>query len=237
VSGLMPNRSAAARAVSRSSFATTATIHVRRVHLADRLSRSRDGPATLRDMTNPPEPLVPIVHGATNAQQSDPALPPAPVKPTRPGWVLPVIVGLVVLLLAVGGVAAWAITRGGTGPFAGAPATYAPPRDGGRYDTPQALIAELERRGVACTGYDETEGAIGAVFRGSCYIGGQEAVVSIYATSADAQAHPRILAGLSEGIDDVDMVVGLNWTVNCDTPAMAAQLSGVLGGQVVHDPM
>ena len=47
--------------------------------------------------------------------------------------------------------------------------------------------AERESRGVTCTNHGETRGAIGAVHPVSCYIGGQEAVISAYATAADAQ--------------------------------------------------
>jgi hypothetical protein len=34
----------------------------------------------------------------------------------------------------------------------------------------------------------------------SCYIGGQEAVISTYATAADAQAHPQTMAGSLKGM-------------------------------------
>lgn len=36
---------------------------------------------------------------------------PVPTPPRRPGWLVPLVAALVVLVLAAGGVAAWALTR------------------------------------------------------------------------------------------------------------------------------
>ena len=41
---------------------------------------------------------------------------------------------------------------------------------------------------------------------------------------------------LPQGDDDVDMVVGLNWTINCVDAATSAWVAAAVGRQVVHIP-
>ncbi|MEU8158130.1 hypothetical protein AB0B94_31130 [Micromonospora sp. NPDC048986] len=106
-----------------------------------------------------------------------------------------------------------------------------------RYDTPQALVGALETGGINCGGYDPTEGVIGAVARGSCYIGDAEVVVSIYATKADAAGEPAKKHQLLAGVADVVMTVGENWTTSCDTPADCEKIAKVIGGQYTRIPM
>jgi hypothetical protein len=150
----------------------------------------------------------------------DPDTTPAepPLFLSRRGWIIFAIV------LVVGCVLTVAITRY---------LSAQPPSDGGRYATPENLVAAMERDGVVCSGYSTTENPTGAVGRGSCQLDGQETVVSIYATESDAKGEPerknRLLGGLV-----VDMVVGVNWTVSCHDPAAAKRVADAIGGQVVH---
>lgn len=116
-----------------------------------------------------------------------------------------------------------------------AAATTKPPAPA-RYDTPQALIAALEQKGVQCGGYDPTEGVIGAVGRGSCYMDGQEVVVSVYATKADAEGEPQRKHELLAGVSEVTMVVGENWTASCDQVADCRRIEAATGGRLVQIP-
>lgn len=109
-----------------------------------------------------------------------------------------------------------------------------PPSDGGRYDSPQDLIAAMEANGVVCAGYTETRGAVGAVARGSCRIGSDETIVSIYASETDPQRHADQMAALFQGTADTDMVIGVNWTVNCHNAAQARAIADAIGGRVFH---
>lgn len=108
-----------------------------------------------------------------------------------------------------------------------------PPSDGGRYDTPQALVAAMEKRGVTCARYETVESPRAALGRGSCWLDEHETPIAVYATTADAKAEPARMNRLLGGIE-VDMVVGLNWTVNCHDEATAGRVAGAIGGEVVH---
>lgn len=108
-----------------------------------------------------------------------------------------------------------------------------PPSDGGRYATPQGLVAEMETYGVTCTRFEGVANPTGAVARGSCYLDEHQTPISIYATTADAKAEPARMNRLLGG-SEVDMVVGVNWTVNCYDAAAARRVADAIGGQVVH---
>ena len=103
-----------------------------------------------------------------------------------------------------------------------------------RYDTPQAVVAALEEQGVSCAGYDETQGAVGAVARGSCRMGG-EVIVSVYATEADAEGEPQRKSQLLGGLA-VTMVVGENWTASCDVLADCEKIADTTGANLVRLP-
>lgn len=94
----------------------------------------------------------------------------------------------------------------------------------------------MERHGIACTGYDPTDGVIGAVGRGSCYIDGEEVLVSVYATKADAEAEPQRKHALLAGVSDVVVVVGENWTASCDVVAHCERIASGVGGRLVQVP-
>jgi hypothetical protein len=98
--------------------------------------------------------------------------------------------------------------------------TPAPPPAGGRYATAADLIKALDAAGISCTGYQDVAGATGALTRGQCGYQRREVVVSIYATSEDARAHPQVMATLFKGFSDVNVVVGTNWTVSYETKAV-----------------
>jgi hypothetical protein len=75
---------------------------------------------------------APIIPG-NQPQYSLANLMPAPVPPRRPGWIVPVIAGLAVLLLAAAGLAGWALLSRPTTPTAAPSPTrinvVAPPND------------------------------------------------------------------------------------------------------------
>ncbi len=105
-----------------------------------------------------------------------------------------------------------------------------------KFDTPQAVVAAMEQKGIACTGYDTTEGAIGAVGRGSCYIDGEEVLVSVYATKADAENEPQRKHQLLAGVSEVIVVVGENWTASCDLVSHCERIAAGVGGRLVRVP-
>lgn len=105
-----------------------------------------------------------------------------------------------------------------------------------RYAQPQDLVAALETAGINCARYDPTDGAVGAVGRGSCYIGDAEVVVSVYATTADAAEEPERKRQFVGGLIDIIMVVGPNWTTSCDQLADCEMIAEATGGKLNHLP-
>lgn len=103
------------------------------------------------------------------------------------------------------------------------------------YDSPQDVVAALEAEDVTCAGYTQTEGAVGAVARGTCRMDGQ-VIVSIYATGGDAKKEPERKRDLLGGKVDVTMVVGGNWTASCDVRADCDRIADATGGALVHLP-
>jgi hypothetical protein len=117
------------------------------------------------------------------------------------------------------------------------PATAAPtPNAAEEYDGAQRLVGGLNQAGIACVNWERTEDPIGALERGSCYVGTEEVVTSIYASHEDAAAEPDVHADLLSGVDDVDMVVGGNWTLSCDTSQLCDEIEQKFGGEHVHIP-
>lgn len=104
------------------------------------------------------------------------------------------------------------------------------------YDGAQRLVGGLNEAGIACLNWERTENPIGADERGSCYVGEEELVVSIYASHDEAAAHPKEKAALLAGISDVYTIVGGNWTVSCDTRDLCALIEGQFGGELMEIP-
>ncbi|MDW3849644.1 hypothetical protein NMK34_23810 [Micromonospora sp. BRA006-A] len=124
-------------------------------------------------------------------------------------------------------------------PTTGSPAASAssrPPVDGGTFDSPLLLVEALNKGGVACKNYEAIAQPQGAVARGRCYVGADEYTIGIYASAADARAQPDFQAELLEGVSDVDMVLGRNWTVGCPGPTTCREVAEALGGEVFHEP-
>ncbi|MEU5965964.1 hypothetical protein ABZ777_32565 [Micromonospora parva] len=115
-----------------------------------------------------------------------------------------------------------------------AAASSAPPVDGGTYDTPLLLVDALKKGGVDCTGYSAIAQPTGAVARGNCHVAGEEYTIGIYASAADARAQPNNMVELLDGVSDVDMVLGRNWTIGTPDEPSARKVAGILGGEVFH---
>ncbi|HYN93769.1 MAG TPA: hypothetical protein VES42_07960 [Pilimelia sp.] len=109
-------------------------------------------------------------------------------------------------------------------------------RGAARYETLHDLIAALEASGVRCLGYEPILALRGAVARASCDMGAGNIVVSVYATSAETEEHVPTIAGVLSGVADVHMVVGPNWTVNCDSADQRERIAAATGGRQVHIP-
>lgn len=105
-----------------------------------------------------------------------------------------------------------------------------------KYDGAQRLVGGLNEAGIACINWERTENPIGADERGSCYVGEEELVVSIYASHEEAVADPQQKAAVLTGISDVYAIVGGNWTVSCDTRNLCATIEGTFGGELVEIP-
>lgn len=126
---------------------------------------------------------------------------------------------------------------GGETPSSPAPVvTSTAPRAAQEYDGAQRLVGASNAAGVACLNWERTENPIGAVERGSCYVGTEEIVASIYGDRTEAEAEPTNKAQLLAGIGDVDMIVGGNWTLSCDTEELCARIARDFGGEHVHIP-
>lgn len=104
------------------------------------------------------------------------------------------------------------------------------------YRTPKSVVAALVAAGIDCGSYEAVEDPIGALARGSCYVNGGEVGIGIYRTATEAEAQPETMAAMLAGVDDVDMVVGRNWTANCDLASLCQEIAAKLGGEYVHIP-
>lgn len=122
---------------------------------------------------------------------------------------------------------------------ASAPAPSSPPpstpapQASATYDSVQRLVGALNAAGIACLNWERTENPTGAVERGSCYFGTEEVVASTYETEEEAAAAPQEKASLLAGISDVNMVVGGNWTLSCDSQQLCGIIEKVFGGKHV----
>jgi len=110
-----------------------------------------------------------------------------------------------------------------------------PPVDGGKFANPLRLIEALRKGGIDCTGYEAVANPTGAIARGSCYVAGEEYTIGIYKSEAQAREQPNAMAELLDGVAEVNLVLGLNWTVGCPDRAACQLVAGVLGGEVFHE--
>lgn len=115
------------------------------------------------------------------------------------------------------------------------PSTSPPPADGGTYASPLLLLEALNKGGIACTGYDAITNPTGALARGSCYVAGEEYTVGIYKSAAQARQQPNNMAVLLDGVAEVNLVLGRNWTVGCPDQPTCRAVAEVLGGEVFHE--
>ncbi|WP_435125607.1 hypothetical protein [Micromonospora tulbaghiae] len=115
------------------------------------------------------------------------------------------------------------------------PSTSPPPIDGGTYASPLLLVEALDKGGIDCTGYEAVANPTGALARGSCYVAGEEYTIGIYESPSQAREQPNAMAELLEGVSDVDLVLGRNWTVGCPDQPSCRKVAEVLGGEVFHE--
>jgi hypothetical protein len=105
----------------------------------------------------------------------------------------------------------------------------------GRADTTQQLASAINAAGVPCMNYEEIENPVAALGRGSCYVGSDQVLVSVYESRAAAAAEPQRKANLLGGMR-VIMVVGENWTAACDSVPVCQSIEGSYGGRLVVVP-
>jgi hypothetical protein len=80
-----------------------------------------------------------------------------------------------------------------------------------------AVAADLIRKGIECDTFEPVAVPLnGSLDMGACQDG--NLVISIFGSSQDAQEAPMKLFTLLGGAATVTMIVGPNWTVNCDVP-------------------
>jgi hypothetical protein len=121
-------------------------------------------------------------------------------------------------------------------PAATASTTSAAPKAADEYDGAQRLVGGLNEAGIACLNWERTENPIGALERGSCYIGTEEIIASIYSSDEAAADEPEQKAALLGGASDVIMVVGGNWTLSCDVRELCEQIAQKFGGTMTYLP-
>lgn len=84
-----------------------------------------------------------------------------------------------------------------------------------KYYAASQIAQVLTKTGFACNDFEAIPDSMnGAIDMGSCNAG--NIVISIYATQQEAETQPTYLHTLLDGLQAVQMVVGPNWTVNCD---------------------
>lgn len=98
------------------------------------------------------------------------------------------------------------------------------------YDGAQRLVGGLNEAGVACLNWERTEDPIGATERGSCYVGTEEVVTSIYASHAEVVADADSKQEMLANIGGTHMVLGGNWALSCDSEALCADIVTRFGG-------
>ena len=108
------------------------------------------------------------------------------------------------------------------------------------YSTNQDLAADLNAQGVPCTNYEDVGSITRAIQLGNCnFSSDNELVLSIYANAVDAADSPnnllRFWIELTGETTDIHMVVGPNWSINCDNVAEYCQeISDKLHGRLVQ---
>lgn len=104
--------------------------------------------------------------------------------------------------------------------------------------TPDAvtLAQRLTNSGVACTDWEPIhQPTNGAVDMGACRAG--NLVVSVYETSAEAMNALPYMQEMVGDIDDVDLIIGSNWAINCDISTTECEkIETVTGGVYFHLP-
>jgi PBP1b-binding outer membrane lipoprotein LpoB len=104
------------------------------------------------------------------------------------------------------------------------------------YDGAQRLVGGLNESGIACINYDGIDNPIGALERGSCYVGTEEVVASVYASHDDVESDVVKKVQLLAGSSDVNMVTGGNWALSCDSQTLCTDISQRFGGELHHVP-
>lgn len=191
-------------------------------------------------MTQPPNYRPPVVAGYPTQPPQGDWSPPAPKSRA-----VPVLIGVVVVLvLAVAGLAVVLLQRSSerkpAASSVAAPTTAAaatPTKAAAEeYGSAQRLAGDLNTAGIACLKFEQIPDATGALDRGSCYVLAEEVGVGIYASHEEAAGTPAYLAALMEGVSDVDVVVGGNWSLNCDSADLCKRIEHDFGGTYVHIP-
>ncbi|MDM4723290.1 hypothetical protein QTQ03_28685 [Micromonospora sp. WMMA1363] len=106
--------------------------------------------------------------------------------------------------------------------------------DGGSYDSPLRLVNALVTRGIACLDYAAVTDPIGAVASGSCHVADKEYMIGIYESAAQARQHPKDLAILLDGVAEMNLVLGKNWTITCPDKPTCQAVAESLGGEIFH---
>jgi hypothetical protein len=102
-----------------------------------------------------------------------------------------------------------------------------------KYYAASQLWMALTNKGFACDGFK----SIDKPQNNSISMGGCDnfaVVISIYANEDDTQEAPTDLYSLSDGTEPVYMVLGPNWSVNCDDLNMASMVEQDLGGDLIR---
>lgn len=127
------------------------------------------------------------------------------------------------------------------GSGAGTAGFSAPPADGGRYASADAVLSKLAAAGIPCLAPSPIANATapGATSMIDCDsgAGGSDTVVVVFDTQADAVGFAASLTSgsMADLSPDAVVVYGLNWAVNT-VPGYAGPVRRALGGQIVAGP-
>lgn len=173
-----------------------------------------------------------------------------PSDPSQPsqGRKVPLLIGaVVVLLIAVAGLAFALLTRGDDKPVAASPAATTAassaavpsPTASAGFTAAAELRLALIAGGVACNKAELVEhdgkgprGLIDATI--SCYRGSAELDLDVYDSAGNASGRVAYQSALLEGfgLDPAWFAIGDNWTVQCETRSDCEAVTSAIGGRV-----
>lgn len=94
--------------------------------------------------------------------------------------------------------------------------------------------AEDLARAVGCMSFEVQPDPLVALTQGECTVGSEGVVL---ATWPSTDGVVEYFTALSGGLIDIHLLVGTNWSANCDTAASCEDIAARLGGRYTYIPV